>query len=70
MTENEDVRLKVKALRAKTGLSQQKFGMLFKISSINISNWEQGVTKPPEYVLYMLNRLIDLDPNVPKRNVD
>ncbi len=63
-------REKIKALRAKTGLSQQKFGMLFKISTINISNWEQGVAKPPEYVLYMLERLIEIDPTVPKKKVE
>lgn len=59
---------KIRELRAKTGLSQQKFGMLFKISAINISNWEQGVTKPPEYVVYMLDRLIELDPDVPRKS--
>lgn len=59
---------KMKELRAKTGLSQQKFGMLFRIASINISNWEQGVTKPPEYVVYMIERLIELDPTIPKKD--
>ena len=61
---------KLKQLRASTGLSQQKFGMLFKISAINIANWEQGVTKCPEYVQYMLERLIEIDPNVPKKEVN
>ena len=57
---------KIKALRAKTGLSQQKFATHFKISTINVSNWEQGVSKPPEYVMYMLERLIEIDPLVPR----
>ena len=57
----------IKQLRAQTGLSQQKFGMLFKISAINIANWEQGTTKPPEYVIYMLQKLIELDPTIPKK---
>lgn len=57
---------RIKALRAKTGLSQQRFGMLFKVAAINISNWEQGVAKPPEYVMYMMERLIELDPTIPK----
>jgi len=61
---------RLKTLRKKTGLSQQKFGMLFRISAINIANWEQGVTKPPEYVMYMLERLIELDPTVPKKEVE
>lgn len=61
---------RLKTLRKKTGLSQQKFGMLFRISAINIANWEQGVTRPPEYVMYMLERLIELDPTVPRREVE
>ena len=61
-----DAKHKIKELRSRTGLSQQKFGMLFKMSAINISNWEQGVTKPPEYVVYMLERLMELDPDIPK----
>ena len=65
-----EFREKLKQLRASTGLSQQKFGMLFKISAINIANWEQGVTKCPEYVQYMLERLIEIDPNVPKKEVN
>ena len=64
-----DFKEKLKTLRATTGLSQQKFGMLFRISAINIANWEQGVTKPPEYVEYMLERLIEIDPTVPKKEV-
>lgn len=59
---------KIKELRSQTGLSQQKFGMLFRISAINISNWEQGVTTPPEYVVYMLERLIEIDPTIPKKD--
>lgn len=61
-----DAQKKIRELRARTGLSQQRFGMLFRMAAINISNWEQGVTKPPEYVLYMLERLIELDPEIPK----
>ena len=58
---------KLKELRAQTGLSQHKFGALFKIAPINISNWEQGLTRPPEYVMYMIERLIEIDPKVPKK---
>lgn len=58
---------KLKIMRTSTGLSQQRFGMLFKISAINIANWEQGVTSPPEYVQYMLERLIEIDESVPRK---
>ena len=62
-----EFRYRLKELRAKTGLSQHKFGSLFKIAPINISNWEQGLTTPPEYVMYMIERLIEIDPTVPKK---
>ena len=28
---------------------------------INISHWEQEVRKPPEYVTYMMKRILDLE---------
>lgn len=58
---------KLKAMRASTGLSQEKFGRLWLISAINIANWEQGITKPPEYVQVMLDKLMKLDPDVPRK---
>ena len=45
-------------LRQMTGLSQRKFADKYKINFRNIQNWEQGISKPPNYVLYMLYRLI------------
>ena len=51
----------IKELRTKTGLSQSKFGQKFHIQTINISNWEQGVHKPPEYVLYMIEHILELE---------
>lgn len=51
----------IKELRTKTGLSQSKFGQKFHIQTINISNWEQGVHKPPEYVIYMIERILELE---------
>lgn len=62
----------IKQLRDQTGLSQQKFGALFRIPSMNIANWEQGTTKPPEYVITMIQRLMEIDPRIPKiyENID
>lgn len=44
-----------------TGLSQSKFGQKFHIQTINISNWEQGVHKPPEYVTYMIEKILEME---------
>lgn len=51
----------IKELREKTGLSQYKFAEKFKMGTANISHWEQEVRKPPEYVTYMMERILDLE---------
>jgi putative transcriptional regulator len=51
----------VKELRKRTGLSQSKFANKFGMPPINISHWEQEVRKPPEYVTYMMKRILDLE---------
>lgn len=48
----------IKELRAITGLSQSKFALKYHINLTNLHNWEQGVYKTPETVLYLLERLI------------
>lgn len=54
----------IKELRTRTGLSQGKFGNKFKISAINISHWEQGRRQPPEYVPYMIEKIITLEKEI------
>lgn len=56
--------MKIKELRTSTGLSQSKFGAKFSIPAINIANWEQGVTKPPEYVVLMIETILNLEREV------
>ncbi len=51
----------IKELREKTGLSQSRFAARFHMSPINISHWETGVRKPPEYVVWMIERIIELE---------
>ena len=51
----------IKELRTLTGLSQQKFGAKFGIPAMNIANWEQGMTKPPEYVVLMITKLLEYE---------
>lgn len=53
----------IKQLRAKTGLSQAKFGKKYGIPLNTIKNWECEDGKPnhrdcPEYVLYLLERAV------------
>lgn len=50
--------MNIKELRSITGLSQSKFALKYHIHLSNLHNWEQGVCKTPETVLYLLERLI------------
>jgi putative transcriptional regulator len=56
----------IKEIRNDTGLSQSKFGEKFHIPTINISNWEQGVHKPPSYVVYMIEHILELEKQTSK----
>ena len=49
----------IKELRESTGLSQSQFAEKFHIPVGTLQHWEQGVRKPPEYVVYMLSILIE-----------
>lgn len=51
---------KVKELRAKTGLTQTKFGELFHIPLRTIQNWENGTRKPPEWAVYLLEIAVNV----------
>ncbi len=48
----------IKELRKITGLSQAEFAKKFHIPVGTLAHWEQGIRKPPEYVVYMISRII------------
>ncbi|MGN1093508.1 MAG: helix-turn-helix domain-containing protein [Candidatus Neoclostridium sp.] len=45
-------------MRASNGLSREKFAVLVHIPVANIQTWEQGKSKPPEYVLFLLEEYL------------
>ena len=45
-------------LRKKTGLSQSKFAQKYHIQVATLQHWEQGVSKTPETILYLLEELM------------
>lgn len=54
----------IKEIRAKTNLTQKDFACQFKIPLQTLKQWESNVTskshrEPPEYVIYMLDLLVD-----------
>lgn len=51
----------VRAIRAKTGLSQDKFAKAFGVSASTLRKWEQGQRKPDGPAGQLL-KLIDFDP--------
>lgn len=52
---------KIRSLRKVTGLSQTKFGELYGIPMRTIQNWENGVSEAPEYVIRLLERVVEED---------
>lgn len=59
--EGGSVPLIVRALRSKTGLTQQGFADKYGIPKRTISNWETGINEPPEYVVALLKRCVEHD---------
>lgn len=48
----------IKELRSLTGLSQSKFANKYNLNLWTLQEWEQGRTRTPECVLFLLERLI------------
>lgn len=51
----------IKEIRKSLGLSQREFAEHFKIPVVNIQHWEQGVSKPLSYVVFLITRVIELE---------
>ena len=48
-------------MRDRMHLSQSKFASYMGIPVRTIQSWEQGVRIPPEYVIYMMERILRLE---------
>ncbi|XME01479.1 helix-turn-helix domain-containing protein [Lachnospiraceae bacterium C1.1] len=48
-------------LRQKTGLSQSQFAKKFHLNVRTVQTWEQGVRKTPEYVIWLIERVMELE---------
>ena len=57
----------IKMFRRSMGFSQNKFSEYTGIPVANIQKWEQGVTSPPDYVVYLIARVMLSDEIVPAR---
>lgn len=57
--------MNIKEIRNKTNLSAQKFGDKYGIPLRTIQDWERGERKPPEYVVDLLNRVVEMESIIP-----
>lgn len=53
--------MNAKIIRARTGLSQKNFAKKFEIPVHTLQEWEQGYRNPSEYVLKMMDYILDLE---------
>ena len=51
----------IKEMRAQSGLSQSKFAAMFNIPVRTLQAWEQEQSTPPEYVIRMMERIIQME---------
>lgn len=63
----EVVDMTIREIRKNLGLSQSKFALYFGIPVTNVQHWEQGVSKPPKYVVDLILRVIALESQLDKR---
>lgn len=52
---------RIKELIKKTGLSQDRFAAAYGIPKNTVHNWCQGVNNPPEYLVRLLERVVETD---------
>lgn len=57
--------MNIREIRNKTNLSAQKFGDKYGIPLRTIQDWERGERKPPEYVVELLNRVVEAENIIP-----
>ena len=53
--------MNIKQLREKTNLSQSKFAEKFHINLRTLQRWEQGQTPTPDYVVFLIGRILELE---------
>ena len=55
---------KIRELRQRKGLTQERFCEVYGIPKRTLENWEQGSRKPPEYVIALLERAVEQDEKI------
>ena len=55
------MKMRSQEIREKAGLSRAEFSRRYGIPIRTLENWDTGVNIPPEYVLNLLERVVDSD---------
>jgi len=58
--------MKISELRKRTGLSQSQFARKFHISVRTLQRWERGQNPTPEFVIFMVKMILDLEDKIKK----
>ena len=53
--------MNIREMRNSLGITQSEFAARYNIPFRTVQNWEEGVRKPPKYVLDLLSNRIELD---------
>lgn len=51
----------IKEIREQTGLSQSQFARKFHLTTRTVQAWEQGRRNTPDCILYMIERILELE---------
>lgn len=51
----------IKDIRNQTGLSQSQFAKKFHLTTRVVQSWEQGQRNTPNYIIYMIQRILELE---------
>ena len=58
----------IKEIREYSGLSQAKFSEKYGIPKRSLENWESGSRKCPDYVISLLERVVESDMSELRKN--
>lgn len=53
--------MNIKELRKQTGLSQRQFAEKFCLNLKTLQSWEQGLRHCPDYILYMIQKILEYE---------
>lgn len=62
--------MSVREIREKLGMERREFADYFKISVRTVQDWEQKRRTPPPHVMFMINRILELEDLCRKNGVD